>query len=341
MQTRLELATVAPRMGRRTSYGRTATLLPSATMRWLDRTYVALSRPLRCFPAGWGDPEVLARAFEREPRPAPEPPRIVWTRARMSGALRIVDGEFESPEETLPPESRIARVCMLAPRHGRAHALAVVLAAWNDDTFDARRRIFTPVARDGVACLLLENPFYGSRRRIGQRGTCLQTVSDLLTMGRAAVRESHALLAWARAEGFTRTGVAGYSMGGQMAAMSAALAPWPVHVVAMAPSETPASVFIDGPLRRDIAWHALAEGGEARLRAVLASLSVVALPAIAEPAWATLVGTRHDAIVPPTDVVAIARHWRTSPRWLDDGHVSAIALRARALGQAVLDTFVR
>lgn len=334
-------------------------------MRWLDRTYLALSRRLGCFPGGFGDERLLAEAFDPEVRPPPEPPRIAWTRARVHGALRITEGELDSPEEALPLECSRARVCLLEPREGDtrgaraqpeggggaqrsssrgeadAPALAVVLASWGDEGFAMRRRLLAPVVREGVACLLLENPFYGARRPVGQRGACLRTVSDFVAMGRAAVRESHALLAWARARGYGRSGVVGYSMGGQMAAMSAALAPWPVRVVAMAPAVTPASVFLDGPLRRDVAWDALGAGGEARLREVLTSLSVLALPAIAEPAWATLVGTRRDAIVPPEDALAIARHWRTSVRWLDDGHVSAIAFRGHALAQAVVDTFAR
>ncbi len=300
-----------------------------------------VTRPLGCFEAGWGDPSELDRPLSGEGFAEPTPLAPRWTRKRVHGELCILDGELESPEERLPLESRTARVRLLAPRVERARALAVCLAAWNDEGFAARQRLLAPAASAGVACLLLENAFYGGRRRVGQRGSRLATVSDFVVMGRATVREAHALVAWARAEGYARTGVAGYSMGGQMAAMSAALAPWPVHVAAMAPAVTPASVFLHGPLRRDVAWRALGEGGERRLERVLASLSVLGLPPVAAPELATLVGTRHDAIVPPEDVAAIARHWRVSPRWLDDGHVSAIALRSRALAQAVVDTFAR
>lgn len=300
-----------------------------------------VTRPLGCFEAGWGEPSELDRPLSGEGFGEPTPIAPRWTRKRVHGELCVLDGELESPEERLPLESRTARVRLLAPRAERARALAVCLAAWNDEGFAARQRLLAPAASAGVACLLLENAFYGGRRRVGQRGSRLATVSDFVVMGRATVREAHALVAWARAEGYARTGVAGYSMGGQMAAMSAALAPWPVHVAAMAPAVTPASVFLHGPLRRDVAWRALGEGGERRLERVLTSLSVLGLPPVAAPHLATLVGTRHDAIVPPGDVAAIARHWRVSPRWLDDGHVSAIALRSRALAQAVVDTFAR
>ncbi len=311
-------------------------------MRFLDHLYLRLARPLRCFDRGFGDEALLDRPLDPASLAVdPIPATLRWTRARAHGAMRILDGEFESPEALLPRESRIARVRMLAPRTGTASALAVALASWNDETFVARERMLAPVAERGIACLLLENPFYGARRRVGQAGARLGSVSDFVLMGRSAVREAHALMAWGRAEGFDRVGVVGYSMGGQMTAMTAALAPWPVHAVAMAPAVTAASVFLDGPLRRDVAEDALGPGGMARLRAVFSSLSVLALPPVKAPELATLVATRHDAIVPPEDAIAIARHWRIAPRWLDDGHVSAIALRSRALAQAIVDTFTR
>ncbi|MCZ7686678.1 MAG: alpha/beta hydrolase family protein [Sandaracinaceae bacterium] len=310
-------------------------------MRLLDRLYVRVTRPLGCFEAGWGEPSELDRPLSGEGFGEPTPIAPRWTRKRVHGELCVLDGELESPEERLPLESgRRACACSHLERSARAPSRCASRRGTTRG-FAARQRLLAPAASAGVACLLLENAFYGGRRRVGQRGSRLATVSDFVVMGRATVREAHALVAWARAEGYARTGVAGYSMGGQMAAMSAALAPWPVHVAAMAPAVTPASVFLHGPLRRDVAWRALGEGGERRLERVLTSLSVLGLPPVAAPHLATLVGTRHDAIVPPGDVAAIARHWRVSPRWLDDGHVSAIALRSRALAQAVVDTFAR
>jgi dienelactone hydrolase len=228
---------------------------------------------------------------------------------------------------------------LLTPRVGEPRAFAVALAAWGDEAFEARRRLVAPAVEHGVAVMLLENAFYGTRRRIGQRGPRLRFVSDFVSMGRATVAEARGLLAWGRAHVAADVGVVGYSMGGQMAAMTASLAPWPVRVVPMAPSASPASVFLEGPLGRDLRWDVLGAGAPRRLRAVMEGLSVLALPAPHDPSRAKLVGTRGDAIVPPRDVDAIARHWGVHPRWLEDGHVSAIALRRRALAQAVIDAF--
>ncbi len=311
-------------------------------MRWLDRAYLRFSPRLGCFERGFGDDTLLARPFDdTETRTEPTALHVRFSRARVHGALRILDGAIETPEEMLPIESRVARVRWLKPREGEPRAMAVAMAAWGDEGFAARQRLFADAVRAGISIMLLENPFYGERRRVGQRGARLSTVSDFLLMGRAAVRESHGLIAWARAQGIERVGVVGYSMGGQMAAISAALAPWPLHVVAIATAASPASVFLEGPLERDVAWSALGEGGRARLHKILTSISVLSMPPIRDRDHATLVGTRNDLIVPPRDVAAIARHWRVSPRWLEDGHVSAIALRSHAISQAVVDTFAR
>lgn len=309
-------------------------------MRWLDLAYVRLSPRLRCFEDGWGDEAQLAEGLDATWRSqVPEPASITWTRARVHGDVAIREGQITSPEAGLPAESRLARVRLLSPRSGATGALALALAAWGDEGFDARRRVYGPALAQGVSLLFLENPLYGGRRRIGQRGAELRTVSDFVLMGRATVAETRALLAWARAEGYPRTGVVGFSMGGQMAAMSAALCPWPIRVVAVAPSATPATVFLDGPLGVDLQWSLLGPGGRDRLREILEALSVLALPPPVAPEHAHLVGTRGDAIVRPGDVGAIARHWGVHPRWIDDGHVSAIAMRPHAIAQSVIDAF--
>ena len=57
----------------------------------------------------------------------------------------------------------------------------------------------------GVSVLVLESPFYGSRRPEGQKGSKLRVVSDLLTLGWATIFESICLLHMMnRREGYPR-----------------------------------------------------------------------------------------------------------------------------------------
>ena len=277
----------------------------------------------------------LDRAWREE---EPAAASIRWLRARVHGRAKITDGAFSSPDDSLPPESSIARVRLIEPRGGGARGLVVTLAAWSDEDFSTRERLIERAVAGGVAALLLENPFYGARRRVGQRGTRLHYVSDFVSMGRATVMEARALMAWGRAR-YPRVGVAGFSMGAQMAAMSACLVPWPVHAIIVASAISPARVFFDGPLREDVRAAPLGAGGLERLRDVMEELSILNLPPPHDARLTRLVGTRADLIVPPEDTQVIARHWGACARWIDDGHVSAVLRRPHAMGQAVRDAF--
>ena len=62
--------------------------------------------------------------------------------------------------------------------------------------------------RQGVATMILESPYYGSRRPPYQEGSKLKRVSDLLTLGRATIEESLYLLAWAQRQDFRHLGEA-------------------------------------------------------------------------------------------------------------------------------------
>lgn len=309
-------------------------------MRWLDEAYVRL-RPARgVFEGGWGDEAELARGLDASLRDqAPPAVAIRWTRARSHGHARLREGEFRSPDAGLPLESRDARVLLVEPRDGEARGLVVALASWGDEGFGGRRAMLAEATRARIAALILETPFYGARRRVGQEGPRLRYVSDFVTMGRATVLEARALMAWARERYHPRVGVTGYSMGAQMAAMSAVLVPWPARVILGACALSPARVFFDGPLRADVARAPLGPGGRERLRDAMERLSVLDLPPPHDPRLARIVGTRADAIVPPGDSGAIARHWGAPVRWIDDGHVSAILWRGHAIGQAVVDAF--
>lgn len=65
-----------------------------------------------------------------------------------------------------------------------------------------------PLGHDaqGIASMILESPYYGSRRPPWQEGSKLRRVSDLLTLGRATIEESLYLLAWAQRQQYRHLG---------------------------------------------------------------------------------------------------------------------------------------
>lgn len=317
-------------------------------MHLLDLFFGMATRGTRFFSDGWGD-RALCEAMDPVALARTRLPvldvELGPTRRAMGGLLR--EGAFESPEERLPPCSRTARVRLLLPERG-LRAVAVHLAASGDQSFGVRLRFAAPLLARGIGAVVLENPFYGSRRPANQAGPALRSVSDLHLMGAATFQEGRGLLRWLRERlGVPLVGATGFSMGGQMAAMVAASAPFPCAVVPIAATCSPDSVLRDGVLRHVAHWAALAGAGEdaeAARRALCAHLSrfsVTILPPPLVPAAAIVVGTSGDGIVPPQEMRRIAAHWGAELRWLDAGHVSAVLRHQGAMRQALADAFDR
>lgn len=249
------------------------------------------------------------------------------------------EGLYDSGVQMLPPTARRGRVLWASPAGEPVRGVCLSLAAWNDETFDFRLRLLAPVVRRGLAVMLLENPHYGRRRPPERRHGTPRTVREFLELGFGTIEEARGLLAGLREAGIARVGVTGYSMGGHMAALTAGSLPWPVRVAALAPSCSPASVFVDGLLSVGTRFASLGEdapSGRLRLRRLLDRFAVTELPPPPAATDAIIVGTLRDGIVPPTEPQRIADHWGARLRWLDTGHVGAVTLHRAALRAAVV-----
>lgn len=303
----------------------------------------ALPPRMRTFREGWGDESLhpLLDASAIVPGEISQV-ELRWGPEHETGGLLVRDGVFESPALALPPQSRTAVVRRIGPR-GAARGTCVWMAAWNDHGYATRTRLAARLAARGIASVMLENAYYGSRR-VGPDGTQpIETVADFAIMGRAAVTEGCALLASLYAERVP-LGVAGYSMGGNIAAMVAAAAGFPVATAALAASHSPAPIFLDGAPAAGVDWHAL--GGRTiarpRLRALLGMASVLTMPRPDHTIAAVIVGSRHDGFVPASATEALHRHWPGSDlRWHRGGHATMLWLGAEYLVAAVADAFGR
>lgn len=317
-------------------------------MHLLDLILGVAARGPRFFADGWGEPSILE---EIDPvalaSRAPARIRVALEPSRPAFGGTLSGGVFDSPEERLPGCARRARIRLLLPE-GELRGVAVHLAASGDEGFAMRLRFAAPLLSRGIGAVVLENPFYGARRRPGQRRHAVRSVADLYLMGAATFQEGRALLRWLREHrGVASVGVTGFSMGGQLAAMVGASMPFPVAIVPAAPTCSPDAVLRAGVLRHVANWRALAgpdetaEAARAALCARLARFSVRRLGPPLYPSAAIVVGTARDGAVPPAEMRKIADHWKCELRWLDAGHVSAVLRHQGEMRAAIADAFER
>ncbi len=297
-------------------------------------------RRLRFFSRGWGDQRLIdpVTVLREQVRPL----SISWLTHERDDAGRIVSrGTFTSPAPHLPARSRVGAVESISPRSDDGRVV-LLMPAWNEHDPRVRVAIANRLAARGIRSVVLENPYYGSRRPDLDGTQPISTVADFMVMGGAAVVEARGILADLHASGHA-VGVAGYSMGGNTAALVSATAPFPVATAALAASHSPGPVFLDGALRHGIDWDAL--GGrdrEERLRETLSSVSVTLLEPRPHCSRAIVVRASHDGYIPASATERLVEHWPGSElRVLPGGHATVVWLRKDALAEAIVDAFDR
>jgi len=313
---------------------------PSPGAHPLDCLIAGLSRGSKLFTRGWGEEWLLtalsARAVYNNP---PSPISIQWHRTRRRGRSLRRDGTFTSPLSWLPNETRTVHV-RARLREGNRTA-CVILAASRDEGYQPREHVFGSLSAQGIDLYFLVNPFYGRRRMPG--GPSLITVSDHGLMVLGMVLEARALLEHLSTH-YSKLVVAGYSMGGHMAAVTAAVSPFPVACAALASGASASVVYTEGLLSWSVDLDAL--GGEPHLRAQarerLRQLFEVAdltlYPAPLRTDAAVIAGCTRDGYVLSSETERLHQHWRGSTlRWIPAGHFSALITSGAALRDCVAD----
>ena len=323
--------------------------MSARSIHWLDHAAALVSGRRRVFTAGWGDERVIARLADAARFEAPPGAIAVrWETPRREGNVLVADGSFDAPVTELPAPARRALVRRLTPalhpREGRPRPLYVVLASSGDEGWATRDRLWRPlVAREAIEAIFLESAMYGARRPEGQRGTSIRTVSEHLLMNLSMVEEARALLDLFAREGRAQLGVAGYSMGGSMAALVAAVTPRPLAAAIFATGSVAGPVFTEGLLARGIDFAALGgDPGRARLAQIFGVADLARHPVPRRLDAVVMVAGRRDGYVFTEQVEALHARWPGSElRWLDTGHVGALVLHAEALRRAALDAMER
>lgn len=296
---------------------------------------------LRFFKSGWGDP---AKVDLIRPQPEdfiePDPISLDWGPPEVTDEYIKREAVFDSDSPGLEGAATQVEVRLIEPLDPSGK-MCLLMAGWNEDGLDGRMELARQLALKGIGSVMAEHPFYGSRRVIPPPDQPVRTVADFSVMGRAAVREGRAILGGLSDD--YELGVSGYSMGGNLAAVVAALTPFNIAAAPLAASHAPAPNFLEGALRRGVDWKAL--GGLERkgdLYEVLEAPSVLRMPVPDHVSSAVIVSARSDGFVPASSTAALHRHWRGSElRVLPGGHATVWWWRKEMLVQAIVDSFDR
>ena len=315
-------------------------------MHWLDRIAGLFTARPRfydpVFADGWGDQPTLSRlrieALEIAPIPDIE---ISWSVPAERHKVRLTRGHFRSPRaDLLPPASRLATVLRVDPLV-EPKGTCLLMASFNDHGYATRLNLATRLTDHGIVSIILENPYYGTRRP--SSGQPLRTVVDFFSMGASAVLESRAILNVLTRELSTPIGVAGYSMGGNIASLVSATVSFPVATAGLAASHSPGPVWTEGLLANAIAWDALGGRHHSKeLAEVLGSASVLNFPPQPHSMTAVLAAPTGDGYIPKTAFEDLHKHWPGSElRWIAGGHASVLMWKKDDLVRAIVDSFRR
>ncbi len=310
----------------------------------LDALIAWLSSRSKIFSQGWGDEELLAGLSGCV---SPADPlaniEIAWDEPVLRDGFTVRDGSFASPLQSLPPASQTVHLRAWTATGNQA--ACVIPAASRDEGYQVRERVFKPLLPRGIDLYFLENPYYGKRRTAG--GPAAITVSDHGQMALGMVLEARALLACLRGR-YARLAVAGYSMGGHMAAITAAVSPFPVACAALATGASASSIYTRGMLSWSVDVEALAgtraeaDAARQRLRQFFDAADVTHYPPPQRPDAAIIAGCTRDGYVLKSETERLHQYWPGSTlRWIPAGHFSALVTQRRTLCDCVADAVAR
>ncbi len=305
----------------------------------VDVLIALLSRRSKIFTMGWGDEKFLNRLREQvTPAELPDAITVSWQDGITRNGVSRRDGSFPSPVFELPDAARLVRLRALT-RSGNRMA-CVLLAGSHDEGYRIRERVFGSLVSRGIDLYLLENPYYGVRRIPG--GLAAIKVSDQAMMAMAMVMEARALLGWLRPQ-YEKLAVAGYSMGGHMAAITAAVTPFPVACAAMATGASASTIYTRGLMSWCVDFDGLAgdsaqQAARERLHGFFDAADITNFPPPQRVEAAIVLGCSRDGYVLRSETERLHQYWAGSTvRWLNAGHFSALITSRRALCDCLID----
>ncbi|XP_065839048.1 protein ABHD18-like [Oscarella lobularis] len=346
------------------------------------------------FTKGWGSSETLFRLLALRDALLQNPQQIAASKgsvniseSRSHDNYEVHTGNFQSPLAEfhpgfLPKESELAQFQMVLPKSwpsSNRKPICVQLAGTGDHRYWRRRKLLAkPLATEnGIGSILLENPFYGVRKPLGQTRSALQHVSDLFVMGLGLALETAALFNWCLEQGYGPLGITGISMGGHMASISSTFWLKPIAIVPCLSWSTASVAFSQGVFKDACTWQVLEkdmeQASKIRDSGKIRSLSDPVLPSAAQgkgkPSLEALtfmlelmdtfthlssfpkphpdssiisVVAKDDEYMPRTRVTPLTEVWQNCEvRLVAGGHIQSYVVHHDSFQKAISDAFDR
>jgi hypothetical protein len=318
----------------------------------IDKFFSSFNNRAKFFRDGIGDYKFLNQLDNLTSQNAtPAPITVQWSKEKRYKRVLIKDGQFMSPcHEFLPDESAMVRFRILLPLNSDPQTpVCIHLAATGDEGYGLRNMLFArPLLRHGIGSIILQNPYYGDRRPQSQERFLLREFSDLFKMTQATITEGLTLVHWLREAGYRFVGITGLSMGGSIAAFVGAMTDFPISIIPITASYSPAPIFLEGLLRNSLDWTTLKNTKpkgvdiENYISHALKSPDIRKLDPPAFTHSAIIIGALRDGYVSRESVQVIYNHWHGSELvWIKAGHIGSIIFHHKFIVKMILKSIER
>jgi hypothetical protein len=277
------------------------------------------------------------------------PIQIEWEKEKKTIVGSLQKGTFVSPFSWfLPEKSKYGHVELILPKE-KTDTICIHFAATGDQGFLKRRYAMAyPLAKENIASLILEIPYYGIRKPEEQFSLFLSTLSDFFKMSFGTVCEGLSLTEYCVKQGWKKIIVTGISMGGNVASFVGALTEHNVGIVPCISPHSPYPVFLEGMLSGSIDWKTLGkefgseELAKEKVTGYMRLCELTLLSPPKNPQNVIIVGGAKDGYVFAESVMQLHEHWKGSEiRWVNTGHVGAIIAGTPAFRRAIKDLVSR
>lgn len=273
--------------------------------------------------------------------PAPPLPSVQRSRRRLLDDPRMENLSWQSGHEPLSPAYRAlheneygrnltAHATWLHPRGTRRRSLLVYAHIWLQTTPRLEETVVLPLFSKAldVDVALVQLPFHGRRSARGQLFGGEYFWSGDLVRSLEAVRQSvfdvRAAMAYFRSVGYEEVGVAGISLGGSIAMITACVEPLPDYVIPIIAHLELIEAIEDA----EILWRMKADLDSfgvdvAKRRAIFSRLPLHDTRPLLPPEKQLWIAAKEDRFLTAAGVKRQWERWGKPPiEWLSGGHMT-------------------